>query len=68
MTPEVQMLGYVHDAIWDSAYARAGSDFRPERLHAQLLKAARGENTPIVEKKKPLTPSEIRARVAARTA
>lgn len=67
MSPEVQMMSYVHDAIWDTTYAKAGSEYRTERLHNQLLKAARAPHTPAPVKKQPLTSSEIRAQVAART-
>lgn len=67
MRPEIQMMSYVHDAVWDVAYASAGSEYRPERLLSQLLAHTRGSTAPAAQKKKaPLTSSEIRAKVAAR--
>lgn len=71
-TVEAQLLMAVHDAVWDSTYAAAGSDFRPPRLFAQLLaddredegKSAEREAKPARKPQK--SPSELRALVAER--
>lgn len=69
---EAQLLMAVHDAVWDSTYAAAGSEFRPPRLFAQLLaedsKAAEKSTERVAKpaRKPQKSPSELRALVAER--
>lgn len=66
LTPQMQLLGAVHDRINEYTYLRAGAaDKAPPGIIAAYLDSLGAVERREKTRRKPLTASEIRARVAA---